>query len=189
MIERQPLRTGSMYRQVYEDNHLSEISFPLGGLGTGCVGLGGRGDLREWEIFNRPSKWSFLPYSFFALWCRQEGKSPDTRILERRLLPPFRSQNGVGLPAAMLAGMPRFAHATFRGEYPFAWVSLTDNHVPLDIELEAFNPLIPLNSVDSQLPVAILTWSLHNPTALPVEAAVCATMMNAVGFEPGRFEN
>ena len=26
---------------------------PLGGIGTGTVSLGGRGDLRDWEIMNR----------------------------------------------------------------------------------------------------------------------------------------
>jgi hypothetical protein len=31
---------------------LEEIAFPLGGIGTGCVSLGGRGELRDWEIFN-----------------------------------------------------------------------------------------------------------------------------------------
>ena len=46
---------------------LKEIAFPLGGIGTGTVSLGGRGDLRDWEIFNRPAKGTHLPYTFFAL--------------------------------------------------------------------------------------------------------------------------
>ena len=32
------------------------IAFPLGGIGTGTISLGGRGNLRDWEIFNRPDK-------------------------------------------------------------------------------------------------------------------------------------
>lgn len=35
--------------------HLTQIAFPLGGIGTGTVALGGRGQLTDWEIFNRPS--------------------------------------------------------------------------------------------------------------------------------------
>ena len=45
---------------------LDEIAFPLGGLGTGMVSLGGRGQLRDWEIMNRPAKGSLVPFSFFT---------------------------------------------------------------------------------------------------------------------------
>ena len=40
----------------YDGDHLTRIALPLGGIGTGTVSLGGRGDLRDWEIMNRPSK-------------------------------------------------------------------------------------------------------------------------------------
>lgn len=34
----------------YDQEHLTRIALPLGGIGTGTVSLGGRGDLRDWEI-------------------------------------------------------------------------------------------------------------------------------------------
>lgn len=40
----------------FSGEHLNEISFPLGGIGTGSVGLAGNGRLIDWEIFNRPNK-------------------------------------------------------------------------------------------------------------------------------------
>ena len=174
----------SGYRQVYDDEHLSEISFPLGGIGAGSIGLGGRGDLRDWEIWNRPAKGQVLPFSFFALWCQREGEAPVARILERRYLPPYRT-NGFGLPTSALAGMPRFASARFRGEYPFAWLDLTDPRVPLEAGLEAFNPLIPLQSDDSGLPVAIFRWRLRNRGDRPVAASVCGSLLNGVGLTAG----
>src|SRR5438270_4813363 len=73
----------------FTKDSLREIAFPLGGIGTGTVSLGGRGDLRDWEIFNRPAKGRWLPYTFFALWARPEGGDAVARVLERRLLPPF----------------------------------------------------------------------------------------------------
>ena len=42
----------------YENESLNEISFPLGGIGTGSIGLAGNGRLIDWEIFNRPNKGS-----------------------------------------------------------------------------------------------------------------------------------
>ena len=56
--------------------HLSRIALPLGGIGTGTVSLGGRGDLRDWEIVNRPAKGFSPKNAFFALWTR---KSEDRR--------------------------------------------------------------------------------------------------------------
>jgi uncharacterized protein (DUF608 family) len=43
------------------------ISFPLGGIGAGCIGLAGNGELIDWEIFNRPNKNTRNGYSHFAI--------------------------------------------------------------------------------------------------------------------------
>lgn len=40
----------------YDEDHLFHIALPLGGIGTGTVSLGGRGELRDWEIMNVPGK-------------------------------------------------------------------------------------------------------------------------------------
>jgi uncharacterized protein (DUF608 family) len=47
----------------YEGVKTKEISFPLGGIGTGCIGLSGNGRLVDWEIFNRPAKGSSNGFS------------------------------------------------------------------------------------------------------------------------------
>ena len=44
----------------YVGQYTKEISFPIGGIGTGSIGLGGDGRLIDWEIFNRPSKGSVI---------------------------------------------------------------------------------------------------------------------------------
>ena len=69
--------------RVFEEPFLSEIAFPLGGIGTGTVSLGGRGELRDWEIANKPDKGHMLSNTFFALWFREEGVKyrPDLALL------------------------------------------------------------------------------------------------------------
>ena len=52
------------------------IGFPLGGIGTGTVSLGGRGQLRDWEIFNRPDKGNELSYAFPAIWVKVGEREP-----------------------------------------------------------------------------------------------------------------
>jgi len=168
-------------QHTYEGAGLREVAFPLGGIGTGTVSLGGYGDLRDWEIFNRPNKGSRLPYTFPALWVG--GDKPISKVLEARPLPPFTGQHGFDRTTAI--GLPRLKHARFRGEYPFAWVDFWDDDIPLNISLEAFNPMIPLNSKDSGLPVAILVYKLRNTGKTRVPATVCLSLCNAIGYGRG----
>jgi hypothetical protein len=65
----------------YQNTSLRRIALPLGGIGTGTISLGGRGDLRDWEVVNRPAK-GFVPdNAFFVLRTRESGKAPVMRCL------------------------------------------------------------------------------------------------------------
>lgn len=161
------------------------VAFPLGGIGTGNVSLGARGELRDWEIFNSPAKGNSLPNTFFALRVQSPDGAPIVRALEGRLKPPFNLSHGYH--PSQNGGLPRFAHSTLRGEYPFAWVDLEDPAVPVRVNLEAFTPLIPLNPDDSGIPCAVLTYTIHNTSDQPVALTLVGSLCNPVGgvqFDP-----
>ena len=40
----------------YDENHISKVAMPIGGIGTGTVSINGRGSLVDWEIMNIPGK-------------------------------------------------------------------------------------------------------------------------------------
>src|SRR4051795_6295298 len=90
-------------RDILEDAPVA--AFPLGGIGSGNVSLGARGELRDWEIFNGPGKGNTLPFTFFALRVAAEGGVPVTKVLESRLQPPYDRPNGY--EPGDLAGLPR----------------------------------------------------------------------------------
>ncbi len=181
---REELFTGPRVR-TFSGRDLSEIAFPIGGIGTGTISLGGRGDLRDWEVFNRPGKGQDIPFSFFAIWAQEEGAEPVARILERELLAPYRG--GFGTPQSQLTGISRFKEARFRGEYPFAWIRFRDKSLPVQVSLRAWNPFIPLNVADSAIPVAIFEWTIRNPSDKPVSVSVAAAMLNPVGTNGSDF--
>ena len=165
---------------VYSGEFCDEIAFPIGGIGTGSVSLGGRGDLRDWEIFNRPDYGSRMDFTFFAIWAKRTGQPPVARILERRFTPPYRG-GGHGIAQRQLSGLPRLDSAEFRGEYPFATIKFRDRGLPVHVELNAWNPFIPLNVDDSALPAAVFSWTVSNPTADTVDIGLAGSIVNPIG--------
>ena len=79
---------------------LAEIAFPLGGIGTGTVSLGGFGNLRDWEIFNRPDKGGVLPFTFAVLRLAGALEEPVWRLARQR--GPSRKKR-VSTPASLLS--------------------------------------------------------------------------------------
>ena len=165
---------------AYDQDHLTRIALPLGGIGTGTISLGGRGDLRDWEVGNRPAK-GFVPqYTFFALNVKLAGKESVTKVLEGPIEPPFDSDRGF---RGSSYGLPRFRKAEFRAAYPFGQVLLADKNVPLDVRLEAFNPIVPTNADASGWPVAAIRFVLSNPTEASVTASVAGNVQNFIGTD------
>jgi uncharacterized protein (DUF608 family) len=161
--------------------HLAEIAFPLGGIGTGTVSLGGRGELRDWEIFNRPNKGKALPFTFVAMWCRSGGRPATVRAVEAAPLPPFRGAHGY--PRERAQGLPHFKAARFSGIYPIAEIDFEDDALPLTVRLEAFTPFIPLETDDSTIPVAIFRYRLTNRANQKTEAALAFSILNPIGYD------
>lgn len=138
------VRSRIAFPRTFSGPNLKMIAFPLGGIGTGTISLGGRGQLRDWEIFNRPDKGNTPDYCFPAIWAQAEGKNPVARVLEARIQPPYEGPSGLG--SENVPGLPRLASACFVGAYPFARLEFEDKALPILVSLEAFNPLVPLDA-------------------------------------------
>ncbi|MBE3096380.1 MAG: hypothetical protein IMZ44_04535, partial [Planctomycetes bacterium] len=158
-----------------------EIAFPLGGIGTGTVSLGGRGELRDWEIFNRPNKGRVLPATFVALRVQRGSDPPILRVVAAEPGPPYTGSSGA--PRDSAQGLPHLEAARFTGTYPIAEVIFTDGTLPLEVALEAYNPLIPLQVDDSSLPVAVFRYRLRNTSADVLDATLAFTMLNPIGYD------
>lgn len=153
-----------------------QVAFLLGGIGTGNVSVGARGQLRDWEIFGTPGKGNFNPNTFFALRVAGPDGAVEARVLESRLTPPFAKARG--FVDHEVAGLPRFASSRARGEYPFFTVELDDPSMPVSVVLEAFTPFVPLDADASGLPVAILRYHVTNTTDAPLDVAVAGSLGN-----------
>jgi non-lysosomal glucosylceramidase len=158
----------------------TEAAFLLGGIGTGNISVGSRGNLQDFEIFNSPAKHNDLHNTFFALWAKPLGGVAVSRILESELRPPYSQSKGYS--SGLEGGLPRFTSASLRGEYPFCQVEYRDNSLPVQVSLEAFTPFIPLNADDSGIPVAVLRYKVINTGKEPVDVTIAGSLANVSGF-------
>jgi len=170
----------------YDQDHINKIALPIGGIGTGTISLGGTGDLRDWEIMNKPAK-GFVGTPtgnrapFFAIYTKPEGKKAKTRALMGPVdINQYESKEG---RRPNNHGLPRFRECSFDAAYPFGQVNLSDQEMPVDVRVKAFNPFIPANPDKSGIPIFILRYEVTNKTEMPMEIAISGSIENFIGTD------
>jgi uncharacterized protein (DUF608 family) len=165
------------------------LVMPVGGIGTGNLAISADGGLRQWQLHNIGNHEGAAPGSFFALRVsRWEPPLDEVRILQA----PPRDSTGTPLVTDdvvpdwqrdLLSRHPGVARTTFSGTYPVARVRYLDPALPLDVTLETFNPLVPLDVDASSIPAAMFTFRLVNTDGYPLHGTLGATAQNAVGWD------
>ncbi len=154
-------RGGGAYNQPHEAEQLNRIAFPLGGIGAGMICVEGTGAFSHVSVRNRPQVFN-EPALFAAL--SVEGPEPLARVVEGPV-PDWKvfGRPGSGNGAAgSTYGLPRYASCSFSARFPFAELTLTDPHLPIDVVLTAWSPFIPGEADRSSLPVASLEYKFKN---------------------------
>ncbi|HEX2973213.1 MAG TPA: GH116 family glycosyl hydrolase [Tepidisphaeraceae bacterium] len=161
-------------REFYQGQELEKIGMPIGGICAGQLYLGGDGKLWHWDIFNqhigtgdghyaKPMAPASPIEQGFAV-CVMAGGKREVRTLDR-------------------AG---FKDIRFCGEYPIGFVEYRDAQLPVQIDLEAFSPFIPLNAEDSALPATILRYTVRNTSQEKVGVEIGGWLENAVYLYSGK---
>lgn len=169
----------------YAGNKAKKISFPLGGIGTGSIGLGGDGRLIDWEIFNRPSKGSINGYSHFAVRAVR-GDEITAAVLNGDIADEYMGQYrkekfsgfGFGPNSKKMCGFPHFKNVEFNGEFPVAVLDFNDEKFPGNVKMTAFNPFIPNDEDNSSLPAAFFDIEVENSTDAEIKYEIALTLAN-----------
>ncbi len=170
----------------YKNQFLKEISFPLGGIGTGSIGIDGGGRFTDWEIFNRPSKGSINGNTNIAVRAIN-AKKTNAAILNGDLQKNFSGQYmrkrglcgfGYGPDNKQMYGFPHFSEVEFDGEFPIATLFFKDEDFPANIKMTAFNPFIPLDSKNSSIPAAFFEIEVENITDSEIKYQIAFSLTN-----------
>ena len=168
--------TPSEYR--LSRGELGFIGMPIGGITTGQLYLGGDGVPWLWDIFNqRPAAEA------------SSGSGPHYATPQKPVSPlaqgfSVSTTSPAGVQTATLdrAG---FAEIVFRGQYPIAFVEYRDGRLPLDVDLAAYSPFVPLEVESSNLPATIFEFRLRNKTAAKLTVELRGWLENAVCHASG----
>ena len=167
--------------QVYtESKALAHIGMPVGGLFAGTVYLGGDGRLWYWNIRNED------PEGIIPRKVDYKGKSFGARDGSNYVFPaerhyPFEQNFGIRIKEELRTlDAEGFEKVSFVGHYPIGEVTYQDTHCPVEVQLSAFSPFIPLNTDDSSLPVTVMSYTLRNRSSETVDCDLFGWLENPV---------
>ena len=172
------------FNQPYENEFLTHVAFPLGGIGAGMICLEGTGKLSNFSLRYRPDVFN-EPLVFSALYVKG---ATTARVLEG----PVQAFRLFGRPTCTAGkgysgqGLARFGQASFDARFPFGGVSLRDESMPVDVELTGWSPFMPGDADSSSLPAAALEYCFVNRTDQGVEGTYSFHAMNFMSTDtPG----
>jgi uncharacterized protein (DUF608 family) len=157
------------YNDSYTGSNINRVAFPIGGIGAGMFCLEGTGAISHMSVRNHPDVYN-EPCLFAAISLKGikngakvlEGQVPDWK----KFGPPD-SGNGSGGESW---GLPRFENSKFLARFPFAFIDLQDNEIPLEVQLTGWSPFIPTDADNSSLPVGAIEYSFKNTGNSELEA-------------------
>ncbi|MEN6578871.1 MAG: GH116 family glycosyl hydrolase, partial [Phycisphaerales bacterium] len=79
-----------------------------------------------------------------------------------------------------------FGQVTFAGEYPIGVVRYKADDFPIQAQMDAFSPFIPLNAKDSALPATVFHITLKNTSDRTLQVSVLGWLQNAVCFDSAK---
>jgi uncharacterized protein (DUF608 family) len=183
---------------IFKGKKTSCISFPLGGIGSGSIGITGNGGLRDWEISNRPNKGSYNGLTHFAVRAEEDGKVTDFRVLQGDFPPHYMGDYsatqahtgyGFGPCEGTLAHLPHFRKHTFEGTYPVCTIDFGGEKFPGKCSMTAWGVLIPGESLPSSLPAAFFEIDLENPGTKAITYTAICVLSNPWCSNPGGYNN
>ncbi len=163
----------------YDQNHVEQIVLPLGGIGAGTIGLAGYGELRDWELFNRPNVGMRRDLPVFAITAKG-GKTQRASSILSGPVDDHPLVQGFGNPWPY-AGYPHFEAVSFDGAFPFGIVHLRDATLPYRVDLKAFSPFVPGDSAASSTPLASFEYVVENLTDEPLTVSIAGFGRSAMG--------
>uniref|UniRef100_A0A1J3JKR9 Non-lysosomal glucosylceramidase n=1 Tax=Noccaea caerulescens TaxID=107243 RepID=A0A1J3JKR9_NOCCA len=154
---------------------------PLGGMGSGSISRGFRGEFKQWQIIPGTCDTSPMMSNQFSIFItRDGGHKKYASVLapgQHGSLGKSRDK-GISSWGWNLNGQ----HSTYHALFPRAWTVYDGEPDPeLKISCRQISPFIPNNYRDSSLPVAVFVYTLVNTGKERAKVSLLFTWANSIG--------
>ncbi|GMH31222.1 hypothetical protein Nepgr_033065 [Nepenthes gracilis] len=154
---------------------------PLGGMGSGSISRGFRGEFRHWQIIPGICEASPVMANQFSIFISRDGGNKSYASV----LAPGQheglgksSDRGISSWGWNLSGQ----HSSYHALFPRAWTIYDGEPDPdLKVSCRQISPFIPHNYRDSSLPAAVFVYTLVNTGRERAKVRLLFTWANSIG--------
>ncbi|KAK7278548.1 hypothetical protein RJT34_23578 [Clitoria ternatea] len=157
---------------------------PLGGMGSGSISRGFRGEFRQWQIIPSLCEASPVMANQFSIFISRDGGSKNFASVlapgQHEDLGSSRKADDQGISSWgwNLSGQ----HSTYHALFPRAWTIYDGEPDPeLKISCRQISPFIPHNYRESSLPAAVFVYTLVNTGKERAKVSLLFTWANSIG--------
>ncbi len=146
---------------------------PLGGIGSGSIGRGWRGDFRRWQLRSGAIQNQPVYADQFSLFVQQADQPGMAKVL-------FPGEPADGTLAAWQWELQN-DQGRYEALFPRAWTTYTDPFPGIQLTCRQLSPVIAGNYRESSYPVAEFRWQIENQRDAPVRVGLMFTFQNGMG--------
>jgi non-lysosomal glucosylceramidase len=147
---------------------------PIGGLGCGSIGRTYRGDFRRWHLTIGEHRAQTVAADAFSIFVGRPG-SGSAHVLTA--LGPA-DDRGWGREMPIGGG-------TYHALFPRAWFAYDWPDLSVRVVEEQLSPVIAGDYDSSALPVGVFTWTVENPTTMPLTVGLMLSWLDTLAVERG----
>lgn len=148
---------------------------PLGGIGSGSIGRGFRGDFRRWSL--NPGRYSHQQVHADSFCVRVRHKD----VVTAKVLSFIRPDSTSCLNSWKFNMVPK--GQTYFARFPFAWTVYENAISGIKITVRQLSPFLPENYSESCLPASVLDVIVENQSNDAIEVSVMFVFQNGMNVE------
>lgn len=164
-----------------EGKPLASQGVPLGGMGSGSITRGYRGEFRQFQIIPGTCEASPVMANQFSIFISREGGHKKYASV----LSPGQHE---GIGKCTDQGLSSWGwnlsgqHSTYHALFPRAWTVYDGEPDPeLKVSCRQISPFLPHNYRDSSLPTSVFVYTLVNTGKERAQVSLLLTWANSVG--------
>jgi len=147
---------------------------PLGGVGSGTIGRGYRGEFCRFQMVPGLYNYHTIEADQFIVTIRKEGETVYQKVLS---CAPRKKKKA--LKTWDFSFPPE--HAVYHALYPRAWSVYHIPELKVELTCRQVSPVIPHDYVETSLPAAAFVWDIKNESSDDLDVSITFTFKNGEG--------